>query len=100
MYQVDVFYLFAVRIRLFKKVKMLYSVLCFKGLKEFCRRIELERVKTLVLPISKYTDIGFLITKTEHLILGTSSGKAKSMANYYTHWERKVFDSIVKMVVR
>ncbi|XP_043967273.1 dynein axonemal heavy chain 10 [Gambusia affinis] len=70
------------------------------GLKEFCRRIELERVKTLVLPISKYTDIGFLITKTEHLILGTSSGRAKSMANYYTHWERKVFDSIVKMVVR
>uniref|UniRef100_A0A3B3TNK4 Dynein axonemal heavy chain 10 n=1 Tax=Poecilia latipinna TaxID=48699 RepID=A0A3B3TNK4_9TELE len=69
------------------------------GLKEFCRRIELERVKTLALPISKYTDIGFLITKTEHLILGTSSGKAKSMANYYTYWERKVFDSIVKMVV-
>uniref|UniRef100_A0A3P9QEA0 Dynein heavy chain tail domain-containing protein n=1 Tax=Poecilia reticulata TaxID=8081 RepID=A0A3P9QEA0_POERE len=84
---------------LFKNIKIVHSVLCFKGLKEFCRRIEVERAKTLVLPISKYTDIGFLITKTEHLILGTSSGKAKSMANYYTHWERKVFDSIVKMVV-
>ncbi|KAM4746443.1 dynein axonemal heavy chain 10 [Anableps anableps] len=69
-------------------------------LKEFCRRIENDRVKSLAVPISKYTDVGFLITKTEHLILGTSSGKAKCMATYYTHWERKVFDSLIKMVLR
>uniref|UniRef100_A0A3Q2PNV9 Dynein axonemal heavy chain 10 n=1 Tax=Fundulus heteroclitus TaxID=8078 RepID=A0A3Q2PNV9_FUNHE len=69
------------------------------GLKEFCRRIESERVKTLALLVSKYTDIGFLITKTEHLILETSSGKAQCMATYYVQWERKVFDSLVKMVL-
>ncbi|KAK5620023.1 Dynein heavy chain 10, axonemal [Crenichthys baileyi] len=70
------------------------------GLKQFCRRIEDERVKTLDLLVSKYTDIGLLITKTEHLILETSSRKAKCMAAYYMHWERKVFDSLKEMVLR
>ncbi|XP_029296329.1 dynein heavy chain 10, axonemal [Cottoperca gobio] len=70
------------------------------GVREFCERIERERAKTVNLLSRKYADIGPLITKTEHLILETSSGKSKCMANYYMYWERKVHDSLIKMVLR
>ncbi|XP_054466216.1 dynein axonemal heavy chain 10 [Anoplopoma fimbria] len=70
------------------------------SVKEFCERIERERTKTVNLLSRKYADIGPLITKTEHLIMGTSSGKAKCMADYYIYWERKVLDSLIKMVLR
>lgn len=48
----------------------------------------------------KYSDIGPLITRIEHLILETSSGKAECMAEYYMYWERNVLDSLTKMVLR
>ncbi|XP_044053526.1 dynein axonemal heavy chain 10 isoform X1 [Siniperca chuatsi] len=70
------------------------------GVKEFCERIERERAKTVNLLSRKYADIGPLITKTEHLVMKTSSGKAKCMADYYIYWERKVLDSLIKMVLR
>uniref|UniRef100_A0A3B4UD57 Dynein axonemal heavy chain 10 n=1 Tax=Seriola dumerili TaxID=41447 RepID=A0A3B4UD57_SERDU len=70
------------------------------GVKEFCERIERERVKTVNLLSRKYADIGPLITKTEHLIMETSSGKATCMADYYMYWERKVLDSLIKMVIQ
>ncbi|XP_071339029.1 dynein axonemal heavy chain 10 [Trachinotus anak] len=70
------------------------------GVKEFCEHIERERVKTVNLLSRKYADIGPLITKTEHLIMETSSGKATCMADYYMYWERKVLDSLIKMVLR
>lgn len=72
----------------------------FQGVKEFCEHIERERAKTVNLLSRKYADIGPLITKTEHLIMETSSGKAKCMADYYMYWERKVLDSLIKMVLR
>lgn len=72
----------------------------FQGVKEFCEHIEHERAKTVNLLKRKYADIGPLITKTEHLIMETSTGKAKCMADYYTYWERKVLDSLIKMVLR
>ncbi|XP_037633762.1 dynein heavy chain 10, axonemal [Sebastes umbrosus] len=70
------------------------------SIKEFCEHIERERAKTVNLLSRKYADIGPLITKTENLIMGTSSGKAKCMADYYVYWERKVLDSLIKMVLR
>ncbi|KAM4616801.1 dynein axonemal heavy chain 10 [Polymixia lowei] len=70
------------------------------GVKEFCELIERERAKDLTLLSRKYTAIGPLLTKMESLIMYTSTGKAKRMAKYYTYWERKVFDSLIKMVLR
>ncbi|KAK2837261.1 hypothetical protein Q5P01_014473 [Channa striata] len=70
------------------------------GVKEFCERTEQERVKSVSLLKKKYGDIGPLITKTEHLIMETSSGKAKCMIDYYTFWEHKVLDCLLKMVLR
>ncbi|XP_074525804.1 dynein axonemal heavy chain 10 [Halichoeres trimaculatus] len=70
------------------------------GVKEFCGRIEQERAVTVDLLSKKYAAVGPLITETEHLIFETSSGKAKSMADYYKYWEQRVMDSIVKMLLR
>ncbi len=76
------------------------SLCAFQGVKEFFECIERERAKTVNVLSRKYADIGPLITKTEHLIRETSSGKAKCMADYYMYWERKVLDSLIKMVLR
>ncbi|KAL6114194.1 dnah10 [Pungitius sinensis] len=70
------------------------------SVKEFCGRIDQERIQTVNLLSRKYADIGPLITKIEHLTRGTTSGKAQCMADYYIYWERKVLDSLMKMVLR
>lgn len=72
----------------------------FQGVKEFCEHIERERAKTVNLLSRTYGDIGPFITKTEHLIMETSSGKAKCMADYYQYWEHKVLDVLIKTVLR
>lgn len=48
----------------------------------------------------KYAGIGPLIIMIERLVNGTNSGKAKCMAEYYHHWERKVLDSLTNMLLR
>ncbi|KAM6964967.1 dynein axonemal heavy chain 10 [Aplochiton taeniatus] len=70
------------------------------GVKEFCDLIERERARDVNLLSRKYSAIAPLLTKMESLIMQTNSGKAKRMAHYYTYWERKVFDSLTKMVIR
>lgn len=79
---------------------IIYLALFFQGVREFCELIERERAKDLILLSRKYADIGSLLTMTERLIMQTSSGKAKNMKQYYTYWETKIFDSLVKMVLR
>ncbi|KAG5280454.1 hypothetical protein AALO_G00060150 [Alosa alosa] len=69
------------------------------GVKEFFEKIERERVKDVNLLGRRYTAIGPLLTKMESLIMQTNSGKARRMAQYYTYWERKVFNSLIKMVL-
>ncbi|TRY94050.1 hypothetical protein DNTS_011956 [Danionella cerebrum] len=70
------------------------------GIKEFCDLVESERTKVVNLLVRKYAAISPLLTKMESLVMGTSTGKAKGMAQFYAHWERKVFDSLTKMVLR
>uniref|UniRef100_A0A3B4BIB4 Dynein heavy chain tail domain-containing protein n=1 Tax=Periophthalmus magnuspinnatus TaxID=409849 RepID=A0A3B4BIB4_9GOBI len=70
------------------------------GVKQFFERINQERVKTVSVLTRRYADIGPLITKIEHVILESSSGRAKCMAEYYKAWERRVLDSLIKMVLR
>lgn len=36
----------------------------------------------------------------ERLIKGTNNGRAKRMVDYYHHWEHKVLDSLMKMLLR
>ncbi|XP_061673976.1 dynein axonemal heavy chain 10-like [Syngnathoides biaculeatus] len=70
------------------------------SVKEFCKCIDREQVKTVHLLRRKYNDIGPVITKVEHLIMETNTGKSKCMSSYYAHWERKVHNSLINMVLR
>ncbi|KAM9822155.1 dynein axonemal heavy chain 10-like isoform 2-T2 [Syngnathus typhle] len=70
------------------------------SVREFCECIDGEQLKTLHLLKRKYTEIGLIITKVEHLIMETNTGKCSSMANYYAYWERKVHDSLMNMILR
>lgn len=45
----------------------------------------------------KYHAIGPLLTKIEGLIVYTNTGKSRRLASYYVHWEKKIFDAIVKV---
>ncbi|XP_052412947.1 dynein axonemal heavy chain 10 [Carassius gibelio] len=69
------------------------------GIKDFCDFIECERAKAMNLLVNKYAAISPLLTKIESLIMGTSTGKSKRMAQFYAYWERKIFDSLSKMVL-
>ncbi|XP_053509735.1 dynein axonemal heavy chain 10 isoform X2 [Ictalurus furcatus] len=70
------------------------------GVKEFCELVEKQRAKDVGLLSRKYSAIRPLLTKMECLTAQTSSGKAKHMAQYYAYWERRVFDSLTKMVLK
>ena len=69
------------------------------GVKEFFEKIERERAKDENMLGRRYTAIGPLLTKMESLIMQTNSGKATRMAQYYAYWERKVVNSLIKMVL-
>lgn len=69
-------------------------------IKTFCEHIERERTKTMNSLKKKYAGIGPLILMIERLIKGSNSGRAKRMTDYYHHWEHKVLDSLLKMLLR
>ncbi|XP_076854099.1 dynein axonemal heavy chain 10 [Brachyhypopomus gauderio] len=70
------------------------------GVKEFFELVERERVRDVNVLSSKYTAIGPLLTKMESLIMKTNSSQASAMAHYYTHWERKAYHALTKMVLK
>ena len=45
----------------------------------------------------KYHAIGPLLIKMEGLVVYTNSGKSPRLKSYYAHWEKKIFDAIVKV---
>jgi dynein heavy chain len=48
----------------------------------------------------KYHAIGPLLIKVEGLVVQSNTGKCPRLARYYEHWEVKVFQSLVKMVLK
>ena len=46
----------------------------------------------------KYHAIGPLLIKMEGLVVYTNSGKSPRLKAYYFHWEKKIFDAIIRMV--
>ncbi|XP_061907302.1 dynein axonemal heavy chain 10-like isoform X2 [Entelurus aequoreus] len=70
------------------------------SVREFYECIDRERNKTVNLLKSKYADIGPVISKVEHLIMETNTGKCHSMSCYYTYWEHRVHDALVNMLLR
>ena len=45
----------------------------------------------------KYHAISPLLIKVEGLVVHTNTGKSPWMKKYYAYWERKIFDSLVKV---
>ncbi|XP_019718448.1 dynein heavy chain 10, axonemal-like [Hippocampus comes] len=70
------------------------------SVREFFECIDRERIKTVNMLRSKYADIGPVISKVEHLIMETNTGKCASMSSYYAYWERKVHEALISMVQR
>ncbi|XP_027024931.2 dynein axonemal heavy chain 10 isoform X2 [Tachysurus fulvidraco] len=70
------------------------------GVKEFCELVEKQRARDVHWLSRKLSAICPLLTKIECLTAQTSSSKAKHMAQYYSYWERRVFDTLTKMVLK
>ncbi|XP_076453104.1 dynein axonemal heavy chain 10-like [Babylonia areolata] len=69
------------------------------GCKEFFEHIERERAKDFEILARKYHAIGPLLTKMEGLVAHTNTGKSPKLHQYYTHWEKKVFQSLTKLII-
>ncbi|MEE6504167.1 hypothetical protein FKM82_005082, partial [Ascaphus truei] len=70
------------------------------GVKEFYDYIENERTKDLQVMVRKCAAIGPLLTKMEGLVVHTNTGKNPKMAQYYAYWERRVFNTLTKMIIK
>ena len=68
-------------------------------IKTYFEVVEANRVRDIELLVRKYRAMGPLLTKLEGLVVSTNTGKAERMANYYKHWERRVYDAIVTAIV-
>ncbi|OPL07248.1 hypothetical protein AM593_02817, partial [Mytilus galloprovincialis] len=67
--------------------------------KEYFENVEQERAKDFEILARKYRAIGPLLTKMEGLVVHTNSGRSAKLSAYYSHWERKVFDSLNKLIL-
>ncbi|KAE8635010.1 hypothetical protein XENTR_v10002490 [Xenopus tropicalis] len=70
------------------------------GVKEFFEYIDIERAKDVDILERKYSTIGQLLTKIEGLVVNTNTGKHPKMSQYYAHWEKRIYNSLTKMVLR
>ncbi|KAL3856163.1 hypothetical protein ACJMK2_010948 [Sinanodonta woodiana] len=85
------------RANLFKQPPMKYPDI-LPSCKEFFEHIERERTKDFEILARKYKAIGPLLTKMEGLVVHTNTGKSPKLNRYYGHWERKVYDTLTKMI--
>ncbi|XP_053555751.1 dynein axonemal heavy chain 10 [Bombina bombina] len=70
------------------------------GVKEFFEYIEKERTKDVEIMVRKYSAIGPLLTKMEGLVVHTNTGKDPKMSQYYSYWERRIYNSLTKMIIK
>lgn len=66
-------------------------------MQEFFEHIERERVKDFEILARKYHAIGPLLTKMEGLVVHTNTGKSPKLHQYYSYWEKKVYQSLSKV---
>ena len=68
--------------------------------KEYFEHIEKERSKDFEVLARKYRAIGPLLTKMEGLVVHTNSGRSPKLSAYYAYWERKVYNSLMKVTIK
>jgi dynein heavy chain len=59
--------------------------------------VERERGKDFETLARKYRAVGPLLTKMEGLVVHTNTGKSPKLNQYYSYWERRVFNSLTKV---
>uniref|UniRef100_T1JML4 Dynein-1, subspecies f n=1 Tax=Strigamia maritima TaxID=126957 RepID=T1JML4_STRMM len=67
--------------------------------KEFFKVLEKRRERELELLVRKYRSIPPIMTKVEALILQTNTSKAAQFQYYYSYWERRIYNALVKTIV-
>nr|XP_038946048.1 dynein axonemal heavy chain 10 isoform X3 [Rattus norvegicus] len=70
------------------------------GVKEFFEYIERERSRDVDHMVRWYMAIGPLLTKVEGLVVHTNTGRAPKLASYYEYWEGKIYDVLVKLILK
>ncbi|KAL5017096.1 hypothetical protein ScPMuIL_006685 [Solemya velum] len=66
--------------------------------KEYFEHIEKERAKDFEIMSRKYRAVGPLLTKMEGLVAHTNTGKSPKLSQYYSYWEKKVYNALTKLV--
>ncbi|XP_014674920.1 PREDICTED: dynein heavy chain 10, axonemal-like [Priapulus caudatus] len=67
--------------------------------KDFFEFLEHERTRDFELLTRKYRAIGPLLTKMEGLVVHTNTGKSAKLAPYYAYWEKRMYESLLKLVI-
>ncbi|TPX78384.1 hypothetical protein CcCBS67573_g00352 [Chytriomyces confervae] len=66
---------------------------------EFFDFMNKHRVNTLETIVQKYSSIGPLLIKMESVVAGTNTGKSKIMNDYYSYWEKRIFNGLSFLVM-
>lgn len=61
---------------------------------EFFDMINNHRNTAVEALVSSYRSIGPLLMKTESLVANTNTGKSKALKDYYSFWERRVYQAL------
>eukprot|EP00397_Hematodinium_sp_SG-2012_P000029 GEMP01000029.1.p1 GENE.GEMP01000029.1~~GEMP01000029.1.p1 ORF type:complete len:4546 (+),score=1158.20 GEMP01000029.1:32-13639(+) len=67
---------------------------------EFYEFFERHRVQLVEDLVKKYESLGPFLIKIEETTVGTKTGAAASMVDYYHYWEKRVFNAITSMLIR
>jgi dynein heavy chain, axonemal len=65
---------------------------------EYFEMTNSHRITVLDGLVVNYNSIGPLLMKTESLVASSNSGSSKTLKEYYSFWERKIFHAITYMV--
>lgn len=66
-------------------------------LQDFFEFLEHERSRDFELLARKYRAIGPLLTKMEGLVVHTNTGKSPKLSQYYSYWEKFMYESLLKV---
>ncbi|CAK4656794.1 hypothetical protein LEN26_006663 [Aphanomyces euteiches] len=66
---------------------------------EFYELMERNRLTRLDELVQHYHSIGPLLIKVEEVVAGVNTGASPKLATYYMYWERRIFNSITKMII-
>lgn len=69
-------------------------------IQEFYDYFENHRISEVEKLVEQYESIGPFLIKIEETATGTKSGAAECMKEYYTYWERRVYNAITTALIR